>query len=295
MVERNGSNEDATGTSFEALNRLLKCIESKDDSFSVAGVEALKNVLEHLVRAAQARRKCCAAVVVREERKVSKFCRSARIEPCYAVSNVDGNASRITKSDGEEDEMETDGADAEAERFEKNKSKIAFTARAMECLSVVSELNAVSSDMRFALYRIAIEHSAVGKSWQNRVASFRMFRGLFTSAGASLSTGEKKYDDEFLRASGSACLKLGTALPLHLELKRNKSGCYAFAIKAANSSSAKSNDNVKETCESIIKTALEDRSPDVRREAAAGLCASRRDRNRIEILNYRSGMQIKTI
>ena len=49
MVERNGSNEDATGTSFEALNRLLKCIESKDDSFSVAGVEALKNVLEHLV------------------------------------------------------------------------------------------------------------------------------------------------------------------------------------------------------------------------------------------------------
>ena len=57
------------------------------------------------------------------------------------VSNVDGNASRIMKSDGEEDEMETDGADAEAERFEKNKSKTAFTARAMECFSVVSELS----------------------------------------------------------------------------------------------------------------------------------------------------------
>ena len=39
MVEKNGSNKDA---SFEALNRLTKCVESKDDGFAAAGVQALK-------------------------------------------------------------------------------------------------------------------------------------------------------------------------------------------------------------------------------------------------------------
>ena len=270
MVERNGSNEDATGTSFEALNRLLKCIESKDDSFSVAGVEALKNVLEHLVASGPGEEENVAPSSFVKNEKFQSFVGALVSNLAMRVSNVDGNASRITKSDGEEDEMETDGADAEAERFEKNKSKTAFTARAMECLSVVSELNVASSDMRFALYRIAIEHSAVGKSWQNRVASFRMFRGLFTSAGASLSTGEKKYDDEFLRASREALFEVGNSAPAALRIEAIKAvGAMLSRAKAANSSSAKSNDNVKETCESIIKTALEDRSPDVRREAAS--------------------------
>ena len=97
-----------------------------------------------------------------------------------------------------------------------------------------------------------------------------MFRGLFTSAGASLSTGEKKYDDEFLRASREALFEVGNSAPAGLRIEAIKAvGAMLSRAKAANSSSAKSNDNVKETCESIIKTALEDRSPDVRREAAS--------------------------
>ena len=236
----------------------------------MAGVEALKNVLEHLVASGPGEEENVAPSSFVKNEKFQSFVGALVSYLAMRVSNVDGNASRITKSDGEEDEMETDGADAEAERFEKNKSKTAFMARAMECLSVVSELNVASSDMRFALYRIAIEHSAVGKSWQNRVASFRMFRGLFTSAGASLSTGEKKYDDEFLRASREALFEVGNSAPAALRIEAIKAvGAMLSRAKAANSSSAKSNDNVKETCESIIKTALEDRSPDVRREAAS--------------------------
>ncbi|CAL6393861.1 unnamed protein product [Bathycoccus prasinos] len=265
MVEKNGSNKDA---SFEALNRLTKCVESKDDGFAAAGVQALKSSLEQLVASGPGEEENVAPGSFVKDEKFQSFVEALVSNLTARVSSgVDGRDAGMRDTNNEEtDEMEMDGLDAEVERFEKNKSKTAFTERAMECLSVVGELKDVaSSDVHSALYRVAIEHSALGKPWQTRVSSFRMFRGLFTSSKSSSNVGGEKYNDEFLRISSEALSEVGNSAPAALRIETIKAVGALLSRAKMESSLSK----LKESCESMIKLALEDRSPDVRREAAS--------------------------
>ena len=265
MVEKNGSNKDA---SFEALNRLTKCVESKDDGFAAAGVQALKSSLEQLVASGPGEEENVAPASFVKDAKFQSFVEALVSSLTARVSSgVDGRDAGMGDTNNEEnDEMEMDGPDAEMERFEKNKSKSAFTERAMECLSVVGELKDVaSSDVHSALYRVAIEHSALGKPWQTRVSSFRMFRGLFTSSKSSSNVGGEKYNDEFLRISSEALSEVGNSAPAALRIETIK----AVGALLSRAKMELSLSKLKESCESMIKLALEDRSPDVRREAAS--------------------------
>ena len=265
MVEKNGSNKDA---SFEALNRLTKCVESKDDGFAAAGVQALKSSLEQLVASGPGEEENVAPGSFVKDEKFQSFVEALVSSLTARVSSgVDGRDAGMRDTNNEEnDETEMDGLDAEVERFEKNKSKTAFTERAMECLSVVGELkNVASSDVHSALYRVAIEHSALGKPWQTRVSSFRMFRGLFTSSKSSSNVGGEKYNDEFLRISSEALSEVGNSAPAALRIETIKAVGALLSRAKMESSLSK----LKESCETMIKLALEDRSPDVRREAAS--------------------------
>jgi hypothetical protein len=231
-------------------------------------VQALKSSLEQLVASGPGEEENVAPASFVKDAKFQSFVEALVSSLTARVSSgVDGRDAGMGDTNNEEnDEMEMDGPDAEMERFEKNKSKSAFTERAMECLSVVGELKDVaSSDVHSALYRVAIEHSALGKPWQTRVSSFRMFRGLFTSSKSSSNVGGEKYNDEFLRISSEALSEVGNSAPAALRIETIKAVGALLSRAKMESSLSK----LKESCESMIKLALEDRSPDVRREAAS--------------------------
>ena len=265
MVEKNGSNKDA---SFEALNRLTKCVESKDDGYAAASVQALKNALEKLVANGPGEEENVAPSSFLKDEKFQNFIEALVSNLAARVSSIaDGRDAGTSETRDDDDEMEVDaGADAEAERFEKNKSKTVFTERAMECLSVVGELSVASSNMHSALYRIALENSPLGKPWQIRVSSFRMFRGLFASSNKTLFESEK-HSDDFLRISSEALSEVGNSAPAVLRIEAIKAVGALFSRAKAESNGSNA---LRDSCESIIKRALEDdRSPDVRREAAS--------------------------
>ena len=92
-----------------------------------------------------------------------------------------------------------------------------------------------------------------------------MFRGLFTSSKSSSNVGGEKYNDEFLRISSEALSEVGNSAPAALRIETIK----AVGALLSRAKMELSLSKLKESCESMIKLALEDRSPDVRREAAS--------------------------